>query len=417
MKILVAHKFYRRGGGPEKLINSIEKILTRDGHISVPFSMKGEYNKNSPYYDFFIKNVDYTGQEPSNGFFSKLKIAANLIYSTEAKYKIKKLINQENPDIAHIHNIYHQISPSILPVLKEKKIPIVQTLHDWKLICPSYRLYVKDKICEKCKNNQFYNSVLQRCIKNSLPSSLLNCIEMYIHKYMRIYEDNVDIFICPSNFIRDKMIEFGLNSRKMAVIPTGIDINNFQPIYLNSGYFIYFGRLEKEKGIFTLLEAMRKVKKSSLWIIGGGLLEEKIKNIIKNNNLNNVKFLGFVDEGKLSEIVQNAMFSIIPSEWYENASSAVVEAMAYGKPVIGSRIGGIPEQIEDGVNGFLFTPGDKDELANKINYLISNPELAISMGKSAREKVENKYTISIYYSKLMEIYNKAIEENKKRWKA
>jgi len=231
---------------------------------------------------------------------------------------------------------------------------------------------------------------------------------MYIHKFWQIYEKNVDLFIAPSSFLHNKIIEFGINGKKVVHIPNFIDVEGYSPKYNGENYLVYFGKVSGEKGLFTLVQAMRNIKTSKLLIIGEGELKKDLEKYILQKNIVNVKFLGHIKGERLKTAVRNSQFAILPSEWYENCPYSILEAFALGKPVIGSDIGGIPELIEDGIDGLLFEPGNSEELSEKITYLIGRPGLRERMGRNARKKVEEKYNPEVYYQRLMGVYQKLL---------
>ncbi|TET11795.1 glycosyltransferase family 1 protein [Candidatus Aerophobetes bacterium] len=405
MKVLLVNKYFYLKGGPERHIFKINKILQAKGHQAIPFSMQDERNEPTPYAKYFVSKVDFNS---SMSLRDKLRMIPRVIYFLEAKRKIEALIRKVKPDIAHLHNIAHQISPSVLHSLKKFDLPVIQTLHDYKLICPTYNMVARGRICERCKGHQYYQAVLQRCNKGSFSFSLLNCVEMYLHKFLRIYERNVDFFIAPSDFLRNKVIEFGINGGKIFHIPTFVDSREYSPQYNGDNYFVYFGRVSQEKGLSTLVEAMKTVRASKLLIIGEGELKNSLEGYTSQKSISDIKFLGHLSSERLKSVVRSSRFVVLPSEWYENCPASILEAFALGKPVIGSNIGGIPELIEDGVDGLLFEPGNSEELSEKIAYLISRPQLREQMGKNARKKVEEKYNPEVYYQSLMGIYQKLL---------
>ena len=404
MKILTAHKFYGRPGGPENLIYETERRLVKDGHKCIQFSMKASYNETNPYHRFFVTNEDYGQALTQSEIGYKFRVAAKLLYSLEAKTRLASLLAQEQIDIVHLHNIYHQISPSILPVLKKSGIPVVMTLHDLKLLCPNYRMYARDRVCEACKGHRYYNTFLKRCVKDSTGASLLNCIEAYVHYAIGVYEKNIDRFVCPSKFMKNKMAEYGFSEDRLILIRNGIDAARFRPIHENAGYVLYFGRLDKEKGVSTLARVASLLKHVDVVFTGTGNEEDNMRRDAEQKGITNIRFTGFLTGDELQKTIYGAMFTVAPSELYENCSLSVLESMAYGKPVIGSRIGGIPEQIDDGINGFLFEPGNADDLADKISYLASEPDLIVRMGKEARRTVEKNFSMDQHYEKLMGLY-------------
>ena len=376
MKILMCNSYYYLRGGSERCFFDLTRLLTSHGHEVVPFSMVDDRNAPSPYSDYFVSYIDFPSrlsQESSLG--DKLNAAGRVIYSREAAGQIKKLIQDTQPDIAHVHGIAHEISPSILPEMQRAGLPVVQTLHDYKLLCPNTTFLSHGEICEKCKYRRYYQVVVNRCKRDSLPASLLAGAEMYAHKFSGLYEKNVDAFIVPSQFLGAKLTEYRINVPAFN-IPNFLYLDRFEPSYDPEDYFLYIGRLAVNKGIKTLLQAMTQVNKSHLYIAGSGELEQELKSFVEQNDLRNVTFLGHLPSDKLISLIQKAVFTVVPSEWYENYSMAVIESLACGTPVIGSQIGGIPEQVTDGYNGLLFEPGNAAQLAEKINFLLDNPQQA-----------------------------------------
>jgi glycosyltransferase involved in cell wall biosynthesis len=408
MKVLMCNKFLFENGGPERYILELSRMLEQHGSQVVYFAMQHPDNIKTEYSRYFVCQVSLTNPDEAS-LLEKMKAGFRIIYSTEAKKNMGRLLTEQKPDLAHLHNIYHQISPSILPVLHQKGIPVVMSLHDYKVICPNYKLMTRGEVCEKCNSSRYYQAVLHKCVKDSFSASLLNCVEMYTHKFLKLYEKNVDLFISPSLFMREKLSEFGFDKSKIAYLPPWIKEIKLTPSYFSEDYFLYFGRINREKGLQTLIRAMEKIKEGQLLVAGQGEESGKLQRYVNENGIDNVKFMGFMERGKLNELIRSSRFVVLPSEWYENSPSTVYESFALGKPVIGSRIGGIPELIEDGINGFLFEPKNVDELAEKIKYLYRHPLLAEKMGIAAREKVEEKYSEEEYYKKLLGLYDSLIK--------
>ncbi|MFQ6126910.1 MAG: glycosyltransferase family 4 protein, partial [Candidatus Heimdallarchaeota archaeon] len=332
------------------------------------------------------------------------------IYSLEARNKLLKLITRENPDIAHVHKFSNTLTPSILYALKKKNIPVVQTLHDYRTVCPNYNMYDFNRfeLCEDCKGHKYFNAVRRRCQKSSYLIGLNIALESYLYHFLNTYESTIDLFISPSNFLKEKIIEFGIDKNKVICIPNFVNCGDYTPNYSNSNYILYFGRLEKHKGIKTLILAMKHVKNSMLYLIGSGNYRNEMEEYVRKNNIGNVAFSGFLERKQLIRLIKHSLFTILPSEWYENCPIAILESFALGKPVIGANIGGIPELVEDGSTGMLFDSGNVDDLAEKINYLLNNKGLAVEMGKNARKKVEGEYNKDIHYKRLMEAYKKVL---------
>ncbi len=408
MKILMVNKFFHIVGGSERYFFDLSDLLRSHSHHVVPFSMMDKKNYPSEFRDYFVSNVDYKRESSAYRIKNSFRIVGKTIYSLESKKKIEKLILDTSPDLAHVHIISHQLSPSIFTSLKKRNVPAVQTLHEYKLICPNYKLYREKAqvLCEKCKKRKYYHAFLNKCLKNSYAGSLLACVAMYIHKLAKIYENNIDLFISPSKFLKEKMVEFGIAEEKIEFLPNFVNADSSAPHYGHKNYFIYIGRLSPEKGLFTLLKAMKKINSSKLLILGRGPLAESLIQYAAEERIQNVEFIGFVSGSKFESLIKNAMFVVLPSEWYENCPMVVLEALAWGKPTIGSNLGGIPDLVEDGNTGFLFEPGNSDDLAEKMGHLIKHPEVIIKLGMEARKKYENEYDPEVHYNRLMSIYKR-----------
>lgn len=407
MKILLANKFYYLKGGAERHFFDLKELLEKRGHKIIPFSMQDDKNLSSEYSKYFVSNINI---EKSSFSYEGLRAAGRIIYSLEAKRKIKRLINGEKPDLAHIHNIYHQISPSILTVLKKVRIPIVMTVHDFKLMCPNYIFYTQGEICEKCKKYRYYNCFFRKCVKNSYAASKINMLEMYFHKFLKIYKNNIDLYICPSNFVKEKLLQFGFNKDKITVLPHFIQQSSHieQNNYSSDSYILYFGRLSKEKGVKVLLEAIKEIKNKGikLKIAGSGPQEEDLKKYVEKEGLNDIiEFLGFLKKNDLKKVIKNSLFTILPSLSYESFGLSVLESYIQRKPVIVSKLGALSELVFEGKTGLLFESGNSNDLAIKIKNLLADKNLLLKMGENGK-KFSHKFTKEDYYKKLEEIYNK-----------
>ena len=405
MKILVVNKFYYRKGGSEAYFLGLNDLLKENNIEIVPFSMKDKKNIPSEYEKYFIENIDYSNMNMKTKLINSMK----MIYSFEAERKIKKIVKDTKPQIAHLHIFQHQLSPSIIHGLKKCNVKVVNTVHDLKVICPNYKMLNKNGNCEECKGGKYYRCLSNSCVKGSKMNSAVSVIEAYVNKFIKSYS-YVDKFICPSKLYRDKFIEFGITEEKVIYIPNFIDLNNFKPNYEYKNYFVYVGRLSEEKGIKTLIEAMQSIKGINLCIVGTGPLENELKAIKDKLNLENVEFLGFKTGNELKDIVSNSMFTVVPSEWYENCPMTVIESMAYGKAVIGSDSGGIPELIRNNETGLIFKTGNKDDLIEKIQYLIKNPEKTVQMGKNGRKIAEVEYNKEIHFKRIKKVYDELLEK-------
>ena len=255
MKVLMVNKFFFIKGGSERYYFELTKVLEKHGHTVIPFSMKHPNNNKSAYESYFVDFIDFDLDNPWEKLRNAIRITGRIVYSLHAKRKIEELIQETKPDIAHIHMIDHQISPSILTVLKRHGIPVIQTVHQQKLVCPSYLLYnMRTKqICEKCIGGSTLHPIVERCHKNSVFAGMLIGLESGIHRMMKLYDKSVDLFHVPSNFTGGKLEEGGFNRDKIEHLFYTIQVDDYRPYYESDNYFIYYGRLAEEKGIITLL--------------------------------------------------------------------------------------------------------------------------------------------------------------------
>ena len=401
MKILMINKFFFIKGGSETYYFSLKELLEKNGHTVIDFSMQDDRNFESEYSNFFVKKIDYNIKQC---WFSKVKNGLKIIYSFEAKRKLEKLIKQTKPDIAHLHIFQHQLSLSILDILKKYNIPIVYTAHDLKMICPNYKMLTHEIICEKCKEQKYFNCLKNKCIKDSVVKSAIAMSEAYINKWRKAY-DKIDYIITPSKFYMDKFIEFGINKNRLMHISNFLNTNRIEyDILSKQEYFLYFGRLSEEKGIITLIKAMKDID-STLKIVGAGPLKDYIERYIKDNSCNNIEILGFKEGKGLNTIIANAKAVIIPSEWYENGPYSGIEALKLKRPLIGSNLGGIPELIEG--NGYIFKHGNIEDLHQKLKNFQELFEQEIEeMQEKSYEIFQKRYTDKVHYDKLIEVYKK-----------
>lgn len=410
MKILVCNKFYRPVGGPETIVLDTIRELEALGHTAIPFAMAHPDNHESKYSDYFVPNVDY-GTRRSKGVRRLVKEAADIMYSTDARRQIEKLIADVKPDIAHVHNIYHQLSPSILGPIRKAGIPLIQTLHDYKLLCANMLLLRHGEVCERCGGRRFYHAVLNKCVKDSYGSSAICFVEETLHRWLRVYERSVDLFISPSEFLKRKLVEHGrLPESRIVVLRNYADTGAITPNYSPGEYGLFVGHLSRHKGVMTLLQACKEIPDFEMRFAGRGPLIQEAEQFVERESLTNVKFVGFQTGPDLSRLFQNARFVVLPSECNENCPMAVLEGFAAGKPVIASRIGGIPELIDDGVDGLLFEPGDADELASHMRTLIENPALSEEMGRNGRNKVDERFAMDKYMDSLLGIYERVLKQ-------
>jgi len=398
--ILAANNYYYHRGGSEAVFFSESAQLKLRGWQVVPFSMHHPQNIPSEWEAHFADKLEL-GEIRS--VVARLVAAPKSIYSFEAKSKISRLIELARPDICHLHNIYHHLSPAILPAVKAAGIPTVMTLHDLKIACPAYTMLAHDGICERCKGGRYRNVIRHKCVNGSILQSGLVYLEARLHAALRSYTANVDRFIVPSNFYRDKFIEWGTSAESLIYIPNAIDISQYQSRRCAGDYFVYVGRLVEEKGIELLIHAANRAK-VPLKIVGTGPLKMSLESVALSLGAE-VEFLGHLSGNTLEDVIANARSMVLPSTWYENAPISVLEAYALGTPVIGSSIGGIPELVESETTGLLFVPGDKEDLAEKLQTMAAlSDDRVIDMGCRARERVEAEFDQHLHIERLLRVY-------------
>jgi len=400
MKLLSLNTYNYRRGGSDTVFFEHDKLFQENQWNTAVFTMQHPNNEHSSWDKYFVNELEF-GNDYS--FFQRIVMASKIIYSWEARKNLDRLLKVFNPDIAHVHCIYHHLSPSVLSLLKSKNIPVVMTAHDLKLACPAYKMFNENGICEKCKNNNLIHVMRNKCIHNSLPASTLVAVESSIHKLLGLYKNNLDKVVVPSIFFKIKLMEWGWPEEKLNYIPNFIYAEKFKTNFKPGEYFLYFGRLAPEKGIKTLIEATKQAA-VKLRIIGTGPIEDEIKILVKENE-ENIQMLGYKSGDDLWDEVKHARAIVLPSEWYENAPMSLLEAYACGKPVIGAKIGGIPEMIQENKTGFTFTSGDSQQLATKLTHIQNLPNSEIEqLGKNAREYVESTFTRQRYFEDMLDLY-------------
>ncbi len=402
MKILLVNKFFYIKGGAETVYFQERSMLKQAGIEVIDFSMQHEKNFPSDYADYFVSNVDY---HTGNNLLGGVKTAVNFIHNAQACKKMQALLEKERPDIVHFHNIYHQLTPSIIKVARDFGCKTVLTAHDYKISCPSYAMLRDGKVCDACITGSVFNAFKYRCYEGSASKSLLLSLEATWQHIAKNYQA-IDVIISPSEFLKG-VIKHTLPHSRIDVIVNGIDdsqpLNDIEDL----GYLLFVGRVSREKGIETLARAHQLMRnKIPLKIVGNGpIYNELIKQFPE------AEFLGYVQQGEgLDKLIKHARAIIVPSECNENCSMSVLEAMSFARPIVGSRIGGIPEQIRDGIDGALFEPGNAQELADVLDDLAANPEKAKQMGLNAHDRLCGKYAMRDHMAALLKLYDELLSK-------
>lgn len=398
MKVLTANNyFYLRGGAERVMFNDMGALMDA-GIDVVPFSAADPVNAPTAYSKYFVPGADIHTSSP----LRRVRAACDAIHCGRTAAAFTALIDKVRPDIVHFHNIYGRLSTSLLPVVRQRRIPAVLTLHDYKVVCPSYLMLNEGKPCDSCLDGGFYRCALHRCHKHNTAASFVYTLEAYLARVGNRY-GAISAFLCPSHFMKTLLIRFGVEADRAVYHPNAVDPDAYKPCY-EGNYVLYVGRLSHEKGLLTLLEAMAGTG-IPLRIAGSGPMEHAVRATAAIRG-ESVVLEGHCEGEKLQTLCRNAAFIVVPSEWYENAPMSVIEAFAYGKPVVATRIGGIPELVSDGVTGYLVDCWNPEQLRAAVTRLWSDRAAQQRMGRKARELVEGKLSQATRTASLINIYER-----------
>ncbi len=374
--------------------------MVEQGWINGFFSMNHPKNFQTSWSKYFIDEIEF-GHAYSLG--QKLAMASKVVYSFEAQKKLKRLLQDFPADVAHLHCIYHHLSPSIISTLRDAGVPVVMTAHDLKIACPAYKMLNDNGICEKCKSGNLLNVVKHRCVRGSLAASAIVMVESTVHRVLNTFQGRLDKVVVPSRFFMEKFIEWGWSRDKFAYIPNYVDSSRFEPGYGAGDYFLYFGRLAPEKGVATLMRAAVAAG-VRLKIAGTGPMEAELR-ALQTELAGDIEFLGYRSGAELHTLIREARAVVLPSEWYENAPMSVLESFALGTPVVGANIGGIPEMVINGETGWTFESRSTDELAALLSRLKVMPSEHIARaGRTARNHVATNFNRAGYLQATLALY-------------
>lgn len=360
MKILLINNFHYRKGGSEAVYFNTAELLREAGHEVVFFSCLDERNIPCDQSVYFV---------PNKSSVSRLKALVNYFYNTEAKRRLERLIEDEHPDLAHVHLFWGWISPSIFGVLKKHGIPLVHTAHDYRMVCPAYTFNSNGAVCEECEGRHFYKCAAKRCSKGRLAESIIMSIEMYARNLLHDPAKNLSGVIYVSDFSRNKHLQY---APRLAQIPSCVMYNYTNDPHRSLSkrfareYYLFFGRLSYEKGVDKLIDVFLDLPDLALKIAGTGPLEKELKHVVASRKARNIEFLGHKTGSELQSIVSDAAFVIVPSQWYENNPMTIIEAYSLQTPVIGADLGGIPEIIVHEKTGYIFDPRDSASLLQSV---------------------------------------------------
>lgn len=398
MRIIVANYRYFIAGGPEKYMFKFIEAAQKMGIEVIPFSVDNPQNKATPYSKYFAKprskQLMYADTKKSIG--NLIGMIRATVWNYDAENKLRKLIRDTNPDAVYILHEVNHLSPAIIHAAKKEGVRVVHRISDFFMFCPKYDFLCKNEICEACLHGDYKKAISQKCVKDSKLGTLLRVFAMKLYKITKVFDD-VDQFICTCEFSKNKLIEGGISAEKIACVPTFIDASKITPCFENDKYFLFLGRMAHQKGTIYAIEAMKYLKDTDYVLKITGQISESeedqaIWEYIKKNNLENkVIFTGFKHGKELENLISRAVCVVCPAIWYENMPNTVIEAYAYGKPVVASKIGSLAEIVEDGKTGLLFEMKNSKDLAKKFREFILDESLCEKLGKNARTVCEIKY--------------------------
>lgn len=389
MRILLIHNSYQQFGGEDVVFSQEQELLKHAGHQVLTYCRSNR------------EIVRYSALQ-------RVALVKRMAWARDTRREIANLLRTQKPDLVHVHNTFLIISPSVYSACQEAHIPVVQTLHNYRLFCPSADFFRHGHTCEDCLKHTLWHGILHGCYRDSRAETSAVALMLTVHRRLSTWTEKVNYFIALSAFSRQKFIEGGVPAEKVAVKP------NF--VYSDPGcrvgagdYALFIGRLSPEKGVFTLLRAWQQIQKHiPLRIVGDGPLRGSLESRARQMGLCDVRFLGQLPHDKVSAALKGARCLVFTSEWYETFGMAMIEAFACGVPVIASRLGVMQEIVGDGRTGLHFKPGDPEDLAAKVEWAWTHPDQMGAMGRAARAEYEAKYTPERNYHMLMDIYQGAI---------
>jgi len=393
MKILLVHNNYQQPGGEDTVFSQELQLLKRGGHQVLTY---------------YRSNLEIAGYS----VMKMMTLVGRMIWARETRREIASLIRSQKPDLVHIHNTFLMISPSIYTACREARIPVVQTLHNYRLLCSNAIFFRDGHICEECLGRSLWRGVLHGCYRKSRAETAAVALMVTVHRWLRTWSESVNCYIALSEFSRKRFISGGIPAEKIMVKP------NF--LYEDPGYrtrsdeyMAFIGRLSPEKRVMTLLVAWQRLKvRIPLLIVGGGPERSELERMANELGIVDVRFLGQLPHNETMAVMKNAKSLIFTSEWYENFPMTIVEAFACGIPVICSRLGAMQEIVSDGRTGLHFTPADAGDLAAKVEWAWTHHEEMTTMSRAARSEYEAKYTAELNYEMLMKIYQRVLPGGK-----
>lgn len=410
MRVIVANYRYFIAGGPEKYMFKFMDAAREMGIEVIPFSVNNPQNEHTSYSKYFAKprskQLMFADTEKTLGNLAGMIRAT--IWNFDAENKLRQLIRDTKPDAVYILHEINHLSPSIIRAAKKENIRVVHRISDFFMFCAKYDFLCGDKICEACLHGNYTKAIQNKCVKGSISGTLLRVFAMKLYRAVHIF-DEVDHFICTCEFSKAKMIEGGIPSEKISCVPTFIDTDKILPCYGDDKYFLFLGRMAHQKGAIYAIEAMNYLKNTDYVLKITGQISESAEDqsiwkYIQENHLENkIVFTGFKHGKELEQLISRATGVVCPAIWYENMPNTVIEAYAYGKPVIASKVGSLAEIVVDNETGLLFEMGQSKDLAQKMLQFVNDGSLSSALGKNARIKCEKEYNVKSHMEHVIKI--------------
>lgn len=402
MRVIQAHKFYFMKGGAERYLLDLSAWLQTQGNEVIPFAMEHPNNLETRYRLFF---PSFVSTEKVQLNWSGLKTFGRLFYSVEARRKMAALIEAERPDVAHVHSLYSQLSPSPLDALAAANVPTVMTVHDHHLVSPQYNIWATGCGPDYSRAGVI-EATLSKFHKNSYLASFAQAASFSFHYNRGSYRNRVDLFLTPSDYMRRKLVAGGFPEDRIRVNHYGADPELFRPRFDHDGYVVYGGRLSEEKGVEMVIEVAKQLPDIQFKIVGTGPEEGRLHALAHGND--NIEFVGFRSGDALQEMYRNALAMMIPSRVHENFPLSALESLALGTPVVGSHVGGMPEVVEDHVTGLLVQPTDVRGWVEAVMRLAYDEDFRLKLARAARLSVETTFHIKHHYARVTKAYEDAI---------
>jgi glycosyltransferase involved in cell wall biosynthesis len=382
--ILIVHNYYQVPGGEDTVVENEKSLLIEKGHKVYLYARHNDEIKR--------KNI-----------IGKILLPIETIFSIKTYREVKKIIKEKSIDVVHVHNTLPLVSPSVYYAAKKYNVRVLQTIHNFRLLCPAATLTRNGAICEDCINNGLGNAIKNKCYRNSLLQTIISTFNLWFHRKIKTYQ-KVDGYITLTEFNKQKLANL-FPEEKIYIKPNSIRNIKKYNNEIKKDYFLFLGRIDDLKGIKLLIKTWKGIEDYRLLVVGKGPLESEVKEYIEKYNIKNIELLGFKPKEEVMKIVHHAKAMIVPSQWYEGFPMTIVESFSLGVPVIAGDIGNLSSIIEHRKNGLLFKYNDYLDLEDKIREVIKNESLLEQLSNGARESFEKKYHSELNYKQLVNIYN------------